>query len=119
MSQRDLAREAMMNAGTIASIEAGRVAKSPTRETLEKLAKGLRVSYEALDHLMRGSDTDLKALTSEGEKIFAEIKRKVEGGEILLSGKPFAGLSAEEKEYLIQQVLQAAEMIQRLKKQGS
>lgn len=48
LSQQDLARTSGVPAGTIASIEAGRVTRSPRPDTLRRLANGLAVPPEAL-----------------------------------------------------------------------
>lgn len=48
LSQQDLARTSGVPAGTIASIEAGRVTRSPRPDTLRRLANGLEVPPEAL-----------------------------------------------------------------------
>jgi transcriptional regulator with XRE-family HTH domain len=48
LSQQELARISGVPAGTIASIEAGRVTRSPRPDTLRRLAQGLQVGPEAL-----------------------------------------------------------------------
>ncbi|MBC7543874.1 MAG: helix-turn-helix transcriptional regulator [Candidatus Sericytochromatia bacterium] len=48
LSQQELARISGVPAGTIASIEAGRVTRSPRPDTLRRLADGLQVGPEAL-----------------------------------------------------------------------
>jgi transcriptional regulator with XRE-family HTH domain len=48
LSQQELARISGVPAGTIASIEAGRVTRSPRPDTLRRLALGLQVGPEAL-----------------------------------------------------------------------
>lgn len=48
LSQQDLARISGVPAGTIASIEAGRVTRSPRPDTLRRLADGLQVPPDTL-----------------------------------------------------------------------
>src|SRR4051794_19317970 len=48
LSQQELARISGVPAGTIASIEAGRVTRSPRPDTLRRLALGLQVGPEVL-----------------------------------------------------------------------
>lgn len=56
-SQRELARHAGINPGTLSSIEAFKVTRAPTIPTMEKLARGLGVPGEALIDLVRDSST--------------------------------------------------------------
>ena len=51
LSQQELARLSGVPAGTIASIEAGRVTRSPRPDTLQRLAQGLQVKAVSLLHL--------------------------------------------------------------------
>jgi transcriptional regulator with XRE-family HTH domain len=53
LSQRELARQCRINAGTIASIESGRVQRFPSLATLEALARGLQVEMSLLVDLAR------------------------------------------------------------------
>ncbi len=53
LSQRELARQCRLNAGTIASIESGRVQRFPSLATLEALARGLQVEMAMLVDLAR------------------------------------------------------------------
>lgn len=55
LSQRDLAKAAGMNPGTVSSIEAGKVTKSPSLETLDRLARGLRVTSDDLIAILRNT----------------------------------------------------------------
>lgn len=55
LSQRDLGKMSGLHHGTVAAIEAGRVAKSPSMDTLQKLAKGLRVDEDTLIRIVRGA----------------------------------------------------------------
>jgi transcriptional regulator with XRE-family HTH domain len=48
LSQQELARISGVPAGTIASIEAGRVTRSPRPDTLRRLAQGLQVGPDLL-----------------------------------------------------------------------
>ena len=48
LSQQELARTSGVPAGTIASIEAGRVTRSPRPDTLRRLAQGLQVGPDML-----------------------------------------------------------------------
>ena len=52
-NQVDLAQASGISSGTIASIESGH-SQAPKADTLEKLAKGLKVSYQELDCIIRG-----------------------------------------------------------------
>ncbi len=54
LSQRDLATLCELPLGTVAGIESGRQVKAPRPATLEKLAKGLKTNYIALDAMVRG-----------------------------------------------------------------
>jgi transcriptional regulator with XRE-family HTH domain len=58
LSQRELAKVSGVKAATIASIEAGRVARAPDLETLEPLAKGLKIPAEFLIALARGKSME-------------------------------------------------------------
>lgn len=49
----ELAQLSEISSGTIASIESGH-SQAPKAETLSKLAKGLKVSYQELDCIVRG-----------------------------------------------------------------
>lgn len=53
LNQVELAQASGISSGTIASIESGH-SQAPKAETLEKLAKGLKVSYQELDCIIRG-----------------------------------------------------------------
>lgn len=53
MNQVELAHASGISSGTIASIESGH-SQTPKADTLEKLAKGLKVSYQELDCIIRG-----------------------------------------------------------------
>jgi transcriptional regulator with XRE-family HTH domain len=48
LSQQELARISGVPAGTIASIEAGRVTRSPRPDTLRRLAQGVQVGPDVL-----------------------------------------------------------------------
>jgi transcriptional regulator with XRE-family HTH domain len=54
LTQRQLAKAAGLNPGTLANIEVGRVTKAPTLNTLQKLAKGLMVEEIQLLNIARG-----------------------------------------------------------------
>lgn len=54
LSQVELAKIAGIKSATIAAIEAGRVSRNPRLDTLEGLAKGLRVDTGVLIALVRG-----------------------------------------------------------------
>lgn len=64
-SQVDLAKSAGIPSATIAAIEAGRVTKAPRIDTLEKLAKGLRVDPQVLISLARGEEPSVSKHPSE------------------------------------------------------
>lgn len=53
LNQVELAQASGISSGTIASIESGH-SQAPKAETLEKLAIGLKVSYQELDCIIRG-----------------------------------------------------------------
>lgn len=52
LNQLEFSRITGISSGTIASIESG-YSQAPKAETLQKLAKGLRVSYQELDCIVR------------------------------------------------------------------
>lgn len=58
LSQRELARQCRINAGTIASIESGRVQRFPSLATLEALARGLQIEMSLLVDLAREGTTE-------------------------------------------------------------
>ena len=53
LNQLQLSHSTGISSGTIASIESG-YSQAPKAETLQKLAKGLKVSYQELDCIVRG-----------------------------------------------------------------
>lgn len=72
LSQRELAKAAGMSNNTLAAIEAGRVLKSPDLDTIDCLAKGLRVPPEVLTAIARGKSPE------EAWKAYDERKRTAE-----------------------------------------
>lgn len=54
ISQNELARLSGLNPGTLANIMVGRVTKSPSLDTLQKLAVGLQVEADLLFRIARG-----------------------------------------------------------------
>lgn len=54
LSQRELAIACDLPLGTVAGLESGRLVNAPRPHTLEKLAQGLKTTYESLDALVRG-----------------------------------------------------------------
>lgn len=54
ISQNGLARMSGLNPGTLANIMVGRVTKSPSLDTLQKLAVGLQVEADLLFRIARG-----------------------------------------------------------------
>lgn len=58
LSQRELALACDLPLGTVAGLESGRLVSAPRPQTLERLAHGLKTSYEALDALVRGVSSE-------------------------------------------------------------
>ncbi len=56
ISQNELARLSGLNPGTLANIMVGRVTKSPSLDTLQKLAVGLQIEADLLFRIARGEE---------------------------------------------------------------
>ena len=77
LSQRELARHARLNAGTIASIESGRVQRFPSLATLEALARGLQVEMALLVDLARESSTPVREEASSLSSASVEYRGEI------------------------------------------